>query len=263
MKKSIYSMIALLLTVLFGSCASKSDGSSYLITGNVKGFADGTIVDLIPISHDRMEPLAEAVVNNSTFEFRGSVDEPTAVFLKARDGYGLVYLMVENVQARIEGEVASSTPHENKVYDYSKVTVNGSPLTDLYHEKISIRDKMDELYQAMTLKYQDVTNKVIQARIDNDMAAVDSISQTEEYIAMSEAEMDFFRTVETSYEDLIMSNKDTYWGPLLMVLFLLILMMIRSPGMSHSQMKQKTLIMARWFMMNYIRLVLLVLLHQS
>lgn len=220
MKKSIYSIILLLLAVVFGSCTSKSDGSSYVIAGNVDGFADGTIIDLIPISHDKMEPLVEAVVTNSTFEFRGSVDQPTAVFLKARDGYGQLYLMVENKQISIEGEVKSSTPHQNKVYDFSEVTIKGSPLTDLYHEKISIRDKMDELYQAMTLKYQDVTNKVIQARRDNDMAAIDSISQTEEYIAMSEAEMDFFRTVETSYENLIISNKDTYWGPLLMVTLL-------------------------------------------
>lgn len=217
MRKSIYLIIALFFIVAFGSCVSRSDGNSYIITGNVKGFDDGTVIELIPVSHVKLDPLAEAVVNNSTFELRGSVDEPIAALLKAEDGYGTARLMVENNKISIEGEVTHSISNDNKYYDFSEITIKGSPLTDLYLDKMSIKNKMDELYNANWIKYEDIRNKINEARKNNDRAAIESIVKTEEYIAMSQAEINFVQTVETSYEDLIMSNKDSFWGPLLMV----------------------------------------------
>ena len=66
MKKLIF---ACLLCMLVCSCNSRQ----YKVEGNVSGLDDGTIVQLVPMSHDNETPIAEATVNDGKFTFEGQV----------------------------------------------------------------------------------------------------------------------------------------------------------------------------------------------
>ena len=52
-------LFACLLCMLVCSCNSRQ----YKVEGNVAGLDDGTIVQLVPMSHDNETPIAEATVN--------------------------------------------------------------------------------------------------------------------------------------------------------------------------------------------------------
>lgn len=60
-------LFACLLCMLVCSCNSRQ----YKVEGNVAGLDDGTIVQLVPMSHDNESPIAEATVNGGKFTFKG------------------------------------------------------------------------------------------------------------------------------------------------------------------------------------------------
>lgn len=76
---------------------------------------------------------------------------------------------------------------------------------------------MDSLHSAYMTKYEGVMKDLNAARNEKNQQAIDSITATDEYKGLEQAEREFFTTVETSYNDIFMENKDTYWGPLLMI----------------------------------------------
>lgn len=205
-----------LMAIIVTAC-TQNTGTNYKITGNIQGVPEGVSIELIPVSHEMEAALTDTLVVNGKFVFKGTVDEPRAVLLKVKDAYGFKYLMLENKEIEIAGEVTSSESNGNMIYDFSNVSVSGSPLTDHYTELISIRDRMDEKHKAYTTKYEDVMSALSKARGDKDQQARDSIMATDEYKAMAQAEKEFFTTVDSSYKQIVMENKDTYWGPLLMI----------------------------------------------
>lgn len=213
----INQLLLILLMVVFTAACNQQLGKGYTITGDIKGLPESSRIQLIPVSHEREVPLVDTLVVNGKFEFKGTVEEPRAFILKLKDGYGFKYLMLENCKIKIEGEVTRSDSNGNISYDFSNVSISGSALTDYYAEQLSIRSKMDKMYNAYITKYSDVMNIMGNARREKNQPAIDSIAATDEYKAMAQAEKEFFTAVEFSYKETIMRNKDTYWGPLLMI----------------------------------------------
>ena len=218
--KTTQIFIVFLLVVFAMACTGQS-GKDYTVSGEIKGIPEGAHIQLIPVSHEMEAPLADTLVVDGKFTFKGSVEEPRAVILKLKDGYGMKYLMLENsTHIKLEGEITASESNGNMLYDFSNVEATGSPLTDYYTEQLKIRNQMDSLHRAYTTKYEGVMNDLHTARSDKNQQAIDSITASDEYKGLEQAERDFFTTVETSYNQLFMEHKDTYWGPLLMITLL-------------------------------------------
>lgn len=64
---------------------------------------------------------------------------------------------------------------------------------------------------------------------------MDSVVATEAYKASAVADSLFFATVDATYYKLVMDNKDSYWGPLMMISLFLILPKSRNRGMMPCQ----------------------------
>ncbi len=211
--------LAFLTGIFMMGCQAQST-TSYTLSGEIKGLADGDTLELIPVSHIDDKVIAETTVAKGKFTFTGSTDEPLAVYLKAKDGYGSKAIMLSNgTSIKVEGTVEAKESGENKSYDFSKVTVTGSPLTDKYLELLSAREKLNAMFEAKNKAHADISAAVGAARMAKDKAKMDSLSKTDAYKAMSEAENNFFKAVETTYKDVVMANKDTFWGPLMMISF--------------------------------------------
>ena len=204
MKRILLAFLA--LTACLGISAQK-----YTINGIVEGLPDGTVLQLIPMSHEKEAPLGETTVQGGKFKFTGSVKEPICVHVMVKDSYGYCALMLEN-----RGIVVNGTVSKGKAWDgvdqYEwNTTVLGSPLTDKFYTFTAERDKLDDLYRANHEKFKDVHEKASRLK-DEELAAY---KKTEEYQAMEKADGEFFQTAERVLNGLIMDNKNSFWGPLL------------------------------------------------
>lgn len=144
-------------------------------------------------------------------------DEPLAVRLMVKDAYGFMPLMLENGSISVEGKVTSENLNGTVYYNFSQVSVTGSPLTDKYIKLLSARDALDSIYVTNNEKFKDIRAAYGKARKAKDKILMDSVIATEAYKASAVADSLFFATVDTTYYKLVMDNKDSYWGPLMMI----------------------------------------------
>ena len=184
---------------------SEQPTNQYTITGNLQGLADSTILVLDPVSHEAEKPLAEFMIIDGKFTVTDTISEPRAVHLKIKDKYeGSISLMLEPGQIQVEGSLRNAT-------------VKGSALTDKYHSLLSVRDALDEIYSANQERFDPIQTAVQEARKNKDQKKVKELIESEEYQAMLKADKEFFNKVDETYDKLFMDNKDSFWGPLMMI----------------------------------------------
>ena len=184
---------------------SEQPTNQYTITGNLQGIADSTILVLDPVSHEAEKPMAEFMVIDGKFTITDTISEPRAVWLKLKDGYeGSISLMLEPGQIKVDGSLRDAT-------------VTGSALTEKYQSLLATRDALDEIYIANKKRFEPIQEAVEEARKNKDQKKVKELMQSDEYQAMLKADKEFFDNVDATYDKLFMDNKDSFWGPLMMI----------------------------------------------
>lgn len=195
-----------------------SFAGAYKLTGKVAGLPDNTIIALSPLSHFTEKNIAEIPVVNGEFSFEGTVDQPTAAWIIVKDSpTNPRAIVLEDGEISVFGEAKSYNVGDKAGYNLSACKVTGSPNTDKFDSIYGERDKLDQVYKANQEKYTAVMEKMGKAREAKDQKAIAEISESAEYKAMGQAEADFFKTVEDTYTRIIDENKDTFWGPLMMI----------------------------------------------
>ena len=192
MKKETILLAAAAL--LAAACSSTPSTDGYTLTGHIEGLPDSTHVQLIPVSHYNEKPLADTVIVNGEFTFTGKMDEPRAVLLLVKDAYGSRRLMLENTAIEVSGTVTATDNNGTPSYDLDRLSVSGSPLSDRYDSLMSVREQMDALFKAKATLYKDSTME-----------------------ARAAADHKLFATVDSTFHAAVLSQKDSYWGPLLMI----------------------------------------------
>lgn len=211
MNKKSLSLGALLI-----AASLQSSAQQYQLSGQIGGIADGTTLVLVPMSHDREQPIDSATVQGGTFTFRGKVDFPRAVFLRPANSYGGRELMLENTSISVQGQATSTlADDQTPIYSMDKVSVTGSPLSQRLDHYIGLRTMLDSLYRATHEPFEAFWAKVHQARADKDSTLAAQLEASEEGRRANGEEKRFFDTVEKTYTGAIRENSDTYWGPLL------------------------------------------------
>lgn len=215
MKKILF---ACLLCMLVCSCNARQ----YKVECNVSGLDDGTVVQLVPMSHDNEAPIAEATVSGGKFTFEGEIGDslplPICVNLMVKDAYGAETFMLENGNITIDGKVTKGEPNQDGVCGYSwDVTVKGSPMTDKFNGYKQRRADLDKLFNDYHEQYAQVLQQLNEARQAKDSAREKQIMETDQYKAFDKAEKDFFAQVEGTYKGIVDENKDTYWGPMMAI----------------------------------------------
>lgn len=204
MKRLLFTFFALI--VCLGISAQK-----YTVNGIVEGLPDGTVLQLIPMSHGKETPLGETTVQGGKFKFTGSVKEPICGHVTVKDSYGYCSFMLENCGIVITATVTKGKAHDGVDLYTWKSNVLGSPLTEKYNVFVAEREKIDELYMANQRKFQHVHEKVRSLKGDE----LTAYKKTDEYQALEKADREFFQYVDKTLNGLILDNKDSFWGPLL------------------------------------------------
>lgn len=214
------SIKTIMLTMLAGmaivACTDKpaNQDNSYMVNVNVEGLEDGTVVTLVPMTHEKEDPIGIDTVQNGTFKFTGEVTDTMVVGIIVKDSYGATRFVLEPGETNVTGTVTKSKAWDGTdEYDWD-ATVSGSPLTEQYKQHMQVREELDQMYQKKDSLHRATWEK-FHAIKDKDKA--EAFKQTDAYKAAEKAENDFFSTVESRYDSLITANKDTFWGPLLAV----------------------------------------------
>ncbi|MDR1055264.1 MAG: AhpC/TSA family protein [Prevotellaceae bacterium] len=197
------------------SCTERP-AASYTIKGNLQGIPDGAKVELIPgATHRDEKPVAETVVTDGKFTFTGVADEPRMFYIHISGGYSKI--MVENGKIELAGNVTKNEQGEDVFYNFENMTVKGSKSHDLYIQKVAPRKMLDSLYHAYHDNNEEISEAISQAHGAKNKGLLDSLNQTDAYKKLAADEKNFFETVGKTMKGIIMDNKDSWWGPMLML----------------------------------------------
>ena len=218
MKKKNLSWMAFLSLAMM-ACTGQPVTNGYVLKGSVEGLPDGTHVQLVPVSHDNEAPMADTTVTNGQFIFQGKVEEPRAVRLIVKDAYGWRSLILENTPIEISGAVTERETNGNLSYNLSDLSVSGSPLSTKYDSLLSARTYLDSLYADNARKFADYDSMMMKAYQQKDQNKIKELQQSERGKARMSADKKFFNIVDSIYYQTVMANKDSFWGPLMMISF--------------------------------------------
>lgn len=216
-KKAAYAMAALVVT---GSLYSfQPAATKYTLTGEFSALADGTKIEMIPDgTHKNEKPVAETVVKNGRFVFTGSVASPRIFAVKiVGEVYSRFRVMVENADIHVTGKVEEKEISGAKSHQFNDLKVTGSKVHEEFLRKTSLRERLSLLYDAYHNNNKEVIDQLNTARSKKDTILQKQIVASDAYKKFSKEEGEFFKTVGDSINGLILANKDSWWGPFLML----------------------------------------------
>lgn len=208
-----------LMMTMFASMAAMSVlAGDFKISGSIAGLPDGTQLILSPMSYAKEKPIATTTIQDGKFTLTGSVPAPMCVDLMVNESYGYIQIMVDDENATVNATVTSDKAHDGTpYYHYSQVKVTGSPLTDKFYSMKAVRDSLNDIRHVFEKKYAGLFKAQNEAYKSKDKAKQDKIKNSQEYKDMAEEDNKFFKLVEEKFTGLILSNKDSFWGPMMMM----------------------------------------------
>ncbi|QEH43295.1 TlpA disulfide reductase family protein [Chitinophaga sp. XS-30] len=214
LSKTFFTAAVLALAVIFSSFQPEG---KYTITGHFSELPDGTVMEMIPAgTHKDEKPVGTAIVKSGQFTFTGSVDGPRYFFVKIADGgYSGFSLMVENAAISVTGKAAPGKG--GKGLTFSDIQVKGSQSHAAYEEKSSLRSRLNVLYEAYHERGKAVTDELTAARNAKDTVLQKKIMTSDAWKQFEKEEHEFFQTVGNAIDSLVIANKDTWWGPFLLL----------------------------------------------
>lgn len=218
MKRIILFLSSISLIVLLSSFSGQ-EGKPFKIEASLSGLADGTVMELVPGgTHSRESAVATSELKAGKVVFTSTVDSPRCFYIKVKNAYGVITCVVDaGDQVAISAKATKNESDESISYEFDDVKISGSKIHDEYIEKIAPREELNRQYYEMHQKHAAISQKISDARGAKNKAAMDSLTQTADYKSLSQDEGDFFKRVEASADKMITENKDSWWGPFLML----------------------------------------------
>lgn len=214
--KIIIGILAMLANISFAS--------SFKVTATVKGLPDGTVLQLLPLSHGKAAPLAEVKVSGEECVFKGSlnVDVPLCVHIQVKDAFGRKTFMIDkNDDIRLSCTFAEKGENKGKVvYSITDFVVCGSPMTEKYNQlKGEIERNRQDFHDFRDLlgkRYPQLTNalKSVKNRAEFDSVRRHYATDYRNYAyidSISYSKMNISSICE------MLRHGDSFWGPLLML----------------------------------------------
>lgn len=218
-------MKKLFLIFLSGLLAQAAIAQNFKVTATVEGLSDGTELELTPLSHNKMAPVAEATLKKGKCVFTGTItqDVPLCVHMQVKNSFGYHNLMIDK-NDDFQVNCTFTQDGENKgtpIYKITDAKVTGSLLTDQYYR---IREEVQKLKEEFV-----EFRKLLHKRMPTLKTEMDKAREK------GRAHLDSLRKINLDlrmyqYMDSIMYNVmnnttiinlyklgDSFWGPLMML----------------------------------------------
>ena len=205
MSRRVMQFLMVCMMLVHISCAN--DPKSYTLTGKVQGAPEGAAVEISESAtfDSGREPIGVATIQNGSFVFQGSVEQPTLCVIRI-DGKGYYRFMLENTDMDINISVAEEGT-------FKDVQVIGSPMTDTFYKKMFFRDSMDVMHSEMVTKFRTAMAK---ADAEPNAKKAEIIRQKAKQESDS-AQNYFFYEYERISNENFRANGNDFWGPLLVL----------------------------------------------
>lgn len=189
------------------------------IKGQLEGLEDDTKLLLLPgNTHKDEKPMAEAFVKNGKFEFPALDSKGARMYwLKLEKANGIFSIVIDNEDVFVTGKAVITNQGNNAYFQLMDPIVQNGKTHALYLEKRKPYLKLDSLYKAFHDNNNIVFAAYSKARVDLDTTAQKTIEQTAEWKKFASDESNFFQTVKNTINGIIMDNKETWWGPFMML----------------------------------------------
>jgi thiol-disulfide isomerase/thioredoxin len=208
----------LLLLLCAFSVSTWAAAKPFTVTALISGLPDGTKIKLIPAAtHASEDPIAGAVVKGGAFVLTGTLDGPRLFYIQFADAFGGFSIMLDAGKVSLTGIASEVQRGKDKGYEFKDIEVKGSDLQSLYLKKKSPRNMLDSLHTANAVKHRDVQQRRSTAFAKKDTAEVSAIMKSDAWKQLEADDKAFFAKVDTTFSKMITENKDTFWGPLIML----------------------------------------------
>ena len=209
MSKSILGLWMLMCVIMATACAKTEKG--YILKGEIKGLKDGTILELVPVTLKSEKAFDSAVSMGGNFKFTGELEEPRLFYLKVKDSDAGMRIMIENSNINIKAKFGKVKDG----YSFTDVKIKGSKVHELYIKKTEYRNILERRYA----KYHNDSEEILSSinKAGKNKKLVDSLKNTNAYKVFAEAEKTFFEDVNETSTKAYMDNKDSWWGPFLVI----------------------------------------------
>ncbi|MFH7017326.1 redoxin family protein [Flavobacterium sp. FlaQc-47] len=217
-KVKIASVYICLFAVSFMLGQKKSPSTdSFQIEGSISGINDGVKVGLIPgATHSSDPSIMDATVKDGKFVLTGKLKEPRYFYLMFfGKNTGMIPIMVEN--SKIKLTATAKINKESGQIIFENTTVQGSKSNDYFAQETSFKKELDNDYASYNKDSEKMLTMRLKASGENNKKVLDSIQGSAEWKNYSQKEGEFFKKVESSTKNLILKNKDTWWGPFFMM----------------------------------------------
>lgn len=214
--KTLFAMSLLAAIVLLSSFQPPA---KYKVIGQISNMKEGTKIKMIHIgTHDEEKPIDSAIVKNGKFMFTGSVAGPRLFYMKiVEQGYNGFQLMVENSVIHVTGNAKLVQNDSIQYQEVTNIKVTGSKTHQQYLEKTSLRESLEKLYQEYNNNNKEILDQTHEAYQKKDSVLYKKLIASDAYKKFEKEEKAFFDTVSTSIRRLVLSNKNTWWGPFLLM----------------------------------------------
>ena len=210
-----------IIHLLVGLCmlmsACDPDKNEVQIALSVEGIEDGEVMSLsLGCTHSEQPDITTATIQNGEAKFRFIGEGPRMYYLKVNGANGLLKVMADKGdRVKVKATAEKSLNLDGTlIYEFNNVTVKGSPTHKEYEERNLDKNRLNDIYPHYQNKYADVLGAMSKA---TSQMQRDSILATKRGKEMVEAETAFIQLVKKVYYDCFLENRDSWWGPLLML----------------------------------------------
>lgn len=125
--------------------------------------------------------------------------------------------MVENSSITIVAKATLAESNGSPFLNLKDLKVSGSPVHEVYLKKTAYKEVLENDHKAYNKRGENIMNQINQAYKEKDTSRVKELRKTPAYQTFEAEETAFFNKVNTMTNNLIESNKNSFWGPFLML----------------------------------------------
>lgn len=207
--------------LLLGTCASLFSmcmaAQNTHISVSVSNVPEGSEFYLaIGATHSDEDPIQTATVKNGKLDFAFDSEGIRLYNIISKNPSGVIGVMADKGDnVSVEATAKTQEAQGRTYYRFGDPKVTGSASHAEYEKKIAVRSELNDMYGKYHEDNKEVLDKLNAVQRGSEEAK--AIMQSDAYKKFSADEANFFSTVETKYDELFSSNKDTWWGPFLML----------------------------------------------
>lgn len=202
------------LCSLFISC-NRQEQNGFTITGKIEGLPDGTKIEMFPgATFTNQEVIADTIVTDGTFVFKGKVDSPRSFYLVIGTRKGFISCLVDNHDISITAKAKHM--EKDDYYELTNLEIKGSAAQDEYTKIMAPKNEFEKEFDLQAKKYGGILGKVKAAFENGEEEKGKALQETEDFKNMFNERQRLYEKQDSIVRKIIVDNKNSWWGPFLL-----------------------------------------------